>query len=270
MYEPNKLSTWPVFRDVNRRLVPLAWPVKTCGGAAGLTGRSLFGFGFKAVRPSLPAGQPIEQHLEASSISFLSSPENEKKERVKGDGASTTTVRRNGAPTMAVHAIVFPPSGDHIVLELHQRSFFTCIGDDEVDDGRKQTRTAEGVKMMKSKARYEKIRFKMVDLDDYAADDDEYEEKYGDGEPTDNAARFYKWFTEVSLLLLGGNDRGDWLKNLKYGVFELGNRQYVLQVAKVVDDILVEQGAQHLVQVGLGDDDQGGPKYSMGVARATY
>ena len=70
---------------------------------AGLTGRSLFGFGFKAVRPSLPAGQPIEQHLEASSISFLSSPENEKKERVKGDGASTTTVRRNGAPTMAVH-----------------------------------------------------------------------------------------------------------------------------------------------------------------------
>ncbi|WZY73455.1 hypothetical protein YC2023_005695 [Brassica napus] len=48
-------------------------------------------------------------------------------------------------------AIVFPPSGDHIVLELHQRSFFTCIGDDEVDDGRKQ--------------------------EDYAADDDEYEEK---------------------------------------------------------------------------------------------
>ena len=41
---------------------------------------------------------------------------------------------------------------------------------------------------------------------------------------------------------LQGNDRGDWLKNLKYGVFELGNRQYVLQVAKVVDDILVEQG----------------------------
>ncbi|ONK78886.1 uncharacterized protein A4U43_C01F590 [Asparagus officinalis] len=87
-----------------------------------------------------------------------------------------------------------------------------------------------------AKARYDKATFKIVDLDDYAADDDEYEEKmkketlalfflatYGDGEPTDNAARFYKWFTEV---------------------------------AKVVDETLAEQGAKRLVKVGLGDDDQ--------------
>ncbi|KAH0917589.1 hypothetical protein HID58_025249 [Brassica napus] len=179
---------------------PVAGRVFMTRKKAGLTGQGLFGSGSKAVRPSLTAGRPIEPHLEASSIPLLSSPENEKKERVKGIGASTTTVRRNGAPTMAVPATVLPPSGDHIVLELHQQSFFTCIGDDEVDDGRKkvtiffgtQTGTAEGFAK-----------------DDYDADDDEYEEK-----------------------------------------------QYVLQVAKVVDDILVEQGAQRLVQVGLGDDDQ--------------
>ncbi|KAG6492521.1 hypothetical protein ZIOFF_047484 [Zingiber officinale] len=114
-----------------------------------------------------------------------------------------------------------------------------------------QTRTAEGFAKAlaeEAKARYPNAIFKLVDIDEYATEDEEY----GDGEPTDNVAQFYKWFTE-------GKERGTWLENLQFGVISLGNQKYehFNKVAMVVDELLHEQGAKHIVQVGLGDDDLG-------------
>ncbi|RXH96777.1 hypothetical protein DVH24_009619 [Malus domestica] len=54
--------------------------------------------------------------------------------------------------------------------------------------------------------------------------------------PGSSSARFHKWFTR-------GEEKGEWFKNLNYGVFDLGNRQdeHFNKVAVVVDEILAVQ-----------------------------
>ncbi|KAL6582421.1 MFS transporter multidrug-resistance type transporter [Orobanche minor] len=66
------------------------------------------------------------------------------------------------------------------------------------------------------------------------------------------------WCAVVRYDALQGQERGDWLRKLQYGVFGLGNRQceHFNKIATEVDKFVAEQGGQRLVPVGLGDDDQ--------------
>jgi NADPH-ferrihemoprotein reductase len=75
---------------------------------------------------------------------------------------------------------------------------------------------------------------------------------YGEGEPTDNAQKFMAWLKNEN-----GEITGDFLANMKYVVFGLGNRQYehFNRTGKQCDAGLKEFGGQPVYKYGEGDDD---------------
>lgn len=62
---------------------------------------------------------------------------------------------------------------------------------------------------------------------------------HGEGEPTDNAKKFYEWIIDTER-------SGSELPNLKFSVFGLGNKQYQFYNAmgKRTDENLARLGAQ--------------------------
>jgi NADPH-ferrihemoprotein reductase len=73
---------------------------------------------------------------------------------------------------------------------------------------------------------------------------------YGEGEPTDNTAKFYKEYANYT------KDNFN-LSNLSYCVFGLGNKTYehFNAFARNLDNKLSELGAKRVGPRGEGDDD---------------
>lgn len=79
---------------------------------------------------------------------------------------------------------------------------------------------------------------------------------YGEGEPTDNAAEFYKWLKNVHA---GKDETYDksYFENYRFCVFGLGNTQYehYNKMGKMVDKWIGEMDGARVYELGLGDDD---------------
>jgi sulfite reductase alpha subunit-like flavoprotein len=123
-----------------------------------------------------------------------------------------------------------------------------------------QTGTAEGfARIVMEEAKKQGYDARTVDLEDFTPEklaDAKFAvflmATYGEGEPTDNAAAFYKWMKNED-----GSASAEYLSTLKYCVFGLGNRQYehFNRMGKFTDEHLEKFGARRVMPVGLGDDD---------------
>jgi NADPH-ferrihemoprotein reductase len=82
---------------------------------------------------------------------------------------------------------------------------------------------------------------------------------YGEGEPTDNAVRFYEFVTDENPAFLEETDGRYPLQPMKYAAFGLGNSTYehYNAVIRMVGASLERLGATRISVVGEGDDGKG-------------
>lgn len=75
---------------------------------------------------------------------------------------------------------------------------------------------------------------------------------YGEGEPTDNSARFVKWLKNED-----GDVPDNFLSEVQFSVFGLGNKQYehFNRMGKITNSLLEKLGARRIYPYGQGDDD---------------
>lgn len=124
-----------------------------------------------------------------------------------------------------------------------------------------QTGTAENfAKTLQSEGRKKGFDAKVVDLEEF--DPVAFAKPavcvflmatYGEGEPTDNAAKFHRYLRDEDGLL-----SQDALADLQFAVFGLGNRQYehFNRMGKSTDALLAGLGARRVSVYGEGDDNE--------------
>eukprot|EP00605_Chrysophyceae_sp_TOSAG23-4_P002699 GSChrysophyteH1.ASY1.ANO1.2976.1 assembled CDS len=128
-----------------------------------------------------------------------------------------------------------------------------------------QTGTSEGfARVVMEEGKERGFDAEMCDLEDFEPDDMMKPKlalflmaTYGEGEPTDNANKFYHWLKpEDKQGSTEAAQPGD-LSDLKFGVFGLGNRQYehYNHMGKATNKYLEQFGGQRVVDYGEGDDD---------------
>eukprot|EP00008_Paramoeba_atlantica_P001700 CAMPEP_0201502540 /NCGR_PEP_ID=MMETSP0151_2-20130828/84187_1 /ASSEMBLY_ACC=CAM_ASM_000257 /TAXON_ID=200890 /ORGANISM="Paramoeba atlantica, Strain 621/1 / CCAP 1560/9" /LENGTH=633 /DNA_ID=CAMNT_0047896141 /DNA_START=2992 /DNA_END=4893 /DNA_ORIENTATION=- len=127
-----------------------------------------------------------------------------------------------------------------------------------------QSGTAEDLakELAKDLEGYSYFKIKVKDLSEYEPENLPYSNHYlflivstyTEGSPTESTKEFYDWVTFES-----ANERsGNLLRQMKFGVFGLGNtlypKQYYNRVSRTLDSAFYQMGAERIVGRGEGDE----------------